>query len=164
VCSTSGTLGPAPVPAEGWMAKAEGLAGSGASGGVDAWSVVASAPADRVLTMRSWILPRGGRQTVGGNRARRWTPTQPPDDSSPLRREAAGGPPRKRTENLKTYCLHSPTDSTLQLFLRCYFYCHETRKEIRRLLTNRKPKDLQEPSVLSSHYCVSVSLQGVHYL
>jgi hypothetical protein len=36
VCSTSGTLGPAPVPAEGWMAEAEGLTGSGASGGVDA--------------------------------------------------------------------------------------------------------------------------------
>jgi hypothetical protein len=36
VCLTSGTLGPAPVPAEGWTAEAEGLAGSGASGGVDA--------------------------------------------------------------------------------------------------------------------------------
>jgi hypothetical protein len=36
VCSTSGTLGPVPVPAEGWTAEAEGLAGSGASGGVDA--------------------------------------------------------------------------------------------------------------------------------
>jgi hypothetical protein len=28
--------GPASVPAEGWMAEAEGLTGSGASGGVDA--------------------------------------------------------------------------------------------------------------------------------
>jgi hypothetical protein len=36
VCSTSVTLGPAPVPDEGWMAEADGLAGSGASGGVDA--------------------------------------------------------------------------------------------------------------------------------
>jgi hypothetical protein len=36
VCSTSGALGLAPVPAEGWMAEADGLAGSGASGGVDA--------------------------------------------------------------------------------------------------------------------------------
>jgi hypothetical protein len=35
VCSTSGMLGPAPVPAEGWMVEAEGLVGSGASGGVD---------------------------------------------------------------------------------------------------------------------------------
>jgi hypothetical protein len=35
VCSTSGALGPAPVPAEGWMAEADGLVGSGASGGVD---------------------------------------------------------------------------------------------------------------------------------
>jgi hypothetical protein len=34
VCSTSGTLAPAPVPAEGWAAEAEGLAGSGAGGGV----------------------------------------------------------------------------------------------------------------------------------
>jgi hypothetical protein len=76
VCSTSGTLASAPVPAEGWTAKAEGLASSGTGGGVVAWVVVASAPADRVLAMRSWILPRGGRQTVGGNRARRWTPTQ----------------------------------------------------------------------------------------
>jgi hypothetical protein len=36
VCLTSGTLGSAPVPAEGWMAEADGLTGSGASGGVDA--------------------------------------------------------------------------------------------------------------------------------
>jgi hypothetical protein len=36
VCSTSGALGPAPVPAEGWTAETDGLAGSGASGGVDA--------------------------------------------------------------------------------------------------------------------------------
>jgi hypothetical protein len=42
VCSTSGTLAPAPLPAEGWAAKAEGLAGSGAGGGVDAWAAVAS--------------------------------------------------------------------------------------------------------------------------
>jgi hypothetical protein len=34
VCSTSGALGPAPVPAEGWMADADGLAGSDASGGL----------------------------------------------------------------------------------------------------------------------------------
>jgi hypothetical protein len=62
---------------------------------------VASASADRVLAMRSWILPQGGRQTVGGNQARRWTLTQQPlDESSPLRRKAAGGPPRKRTEKL----------------------------------------------------------------
>jgi hypothetical protein len=60
------------------MAEADGLAGSGASGGVDARAVVASAPADRVLAMQSWILSRGGRQTVGGNRARRWTATQQP--------------------------------------------------------------------------------------
>jgi hypothetical protein len=36
VCLTSGTLGLEPVPAEGWMAEAERLAGSGASEGVDA--------------------------------------------------------------------------------------------------------------------------------
>jgi hypothetical protein len=36
VCSTSGTLGPAPVPADCWIAEAEGLTGSGASRGVDA--------------------------------------------------------------------------------------------------------------------------------
>jgi hypothetical protein len=102
VCSTSGTLGPALVPAEGWMAEAEGLTSSGASGGVDARAVVASAPADRVLAMRSWILPRGGRQTVGGNRARRWTPTQqPPDYSSSLRRKATGGLPWKRAEKVR---------------------------------------------------------------
>jgi hypothetical protein len=69
-------LAPAMVPAEGWTAGTEGLAGFGAGGGVDAWGAVASVPADRVLAMRSWILPRGGRQTVGGNRARRWTLTQ----------------------------------------------------------------------------------------
>jgi hypothetical protein len=69
VCSTSGMLASAPVPAEGWAAGAEGLASSGAGGGVDAWATVASAPADHVLTIQSWILPRGGRQTVGGNRA-----------------------------------------------------------------------------------------------
>jgi hypothetical protein len=36
VCSTSGALSPAPVPAEGWTAEADGLAGSDASGGIDA--------------------------------------------------------------------------------------------------------------------------------
>jgi hypothetical protein len=71
VCSTSGALGPIPVPVEGWTAEADGLAGSDASVGIDAWAVVASAPAERVLAMRSWILPRGGCQTVGGNRAQR---------------------------------------------------------------------------------------------
>jgi hypothetical protein len=65
VCSTSGTLASAPVPAEGWTAEAEGLVGSDARGGVVSEAVVASTPADRVLAMRSWILPRGGRQTVG---------------------------------------------------------------------------------------------------
>jgi hypothetical protein len=36
LCSTSGALSPALVPAEGWMAEADGLAGSGANRGVDA--------------------------------------------------------------------------------------------------------------------------------
>jgi hypothetical protein len=53
VCSTSGALGPAPVPAEAWTTEAGGLAGSDASGGVDAWAVAASAPAERVLAMWS---------------------------------------------------------------------------------------------------------------
>jgi hypothetical protein len=97
VCSTTGTLAPAPVPAEGWSAEAEGLAGSGTGGGVVAWAAVDSAPTECVLAIRSWILPRGGRQTVGGNRARRWTPTQqPPDDSALLRRGHGRRPPRRR--------------------------------------------------------------------
>jgi hypothetical protein len=33
------------------------LAASGAGGGVVAWAVVASAPADHVLALQSWILP-----------------------------------------------------------------------------------------------------------
>jgi hypothetical protein len=99
VCSTFGTLAPAPVPAEGWAVEAEGLAGSGAGGGVVAWAVVASAPAKRVLDIRSWILPRGGCQTVGGNQTRRWTPTQqPPDDSALLRRGHDRRSPRRQTE------------------------------------------------------------------
>jgi hypothetical protein len=99
VCSAFGTLAPAPVPAEGWTTEAEGLAGSGASGGVDTRAVVALAPADRVLAMRSWILPRGGRQTVGGNRARRRTPTQqPPECTALLRRGHGRRPPRRRTK------------------------------------------------------------------
>jgi hypothetical protein len=43
VCSTSGTLGPAPVPTEGWMAETEGLAGSELAEG---------------LTSESWWLQR----------------------------------------------------------------------------------------------------------
>jgi hypothetical protein len=79
------------------------LAGSGARGGVVAWVVVASARADRFLAMRSWILPRGGRQTVGGNRARRWTPTQqPPYGSALLRRGHGRRPPQRRTERSTT--------------------------------------------------------------
>jgi hypothetical protein len=85
-------LAPAPVPAEGWAAEAEGLAGSGAGGGVVAWAAVASAPVERVLAIRSWILSRGGRQTVGGNRARRWTPTQQPPDSPPSEGVTTEGP------------------------------------------------------------------------
>jgi hypothetical protein len=53
-------------------------------------------------------------KTVGGNQARRWTPTQqPPGNPSPLRRKAAGGPPRKRAEKLWT-CYY------LRYLYRCY--------------------------------------------
>jgi hypothetical protein len=100
VCSTSGILAPAPVPSKGWTAEAEGLVGSCARGGVDAWVIVASARADRVLAMRSWILPRGERQTVGGNRAQRWTPTQCPLKALPSSKgDTAEGPPRRRAES-----------------------------------------------------------------
>jgi hypothetical protein len=43
--------------------------------------------------MRSWILPRGGLQTVGGNRARRWTPTQQPPESPPTSEGERGRSP-----------------------------------------------------------------------
>jgi hypothetical protein len=36
VCSTSGAFGPTPVPAEGWAAEADGMAGPDADGGIDA--------------------------------------------------------------------------------------------------------------------------------
>jgi hypothetical protein len=39
-----------------------------------------------------------------------------------------------------------------------------TKTEQERFSANRRPKNWQRPSVLSSHYRVSVSLQGVHYL
>jgi hypothetical protein len=39
-----------------------------------------------------------------------------------------------------------------------------TGKETRKYSVDRRPKDKRTPSVLSSHYSVSVSLQGVHYL
>jgi hypothetical protein len=100
VCLTSGTLAPAPVPAEGWAAEAKGLAGSGAGGGVVTWATVASAPIERVFAIWSWILPRGGRQTIGENWARRWTPTQQPlDVSAPLRRGHGRRPPRRQMEH-----------------------------------------------------------------
>jgi hypothetical protein len=57
VCSFSGTLAPTPVPTEDWAAEADGLAGSGGGGGVVAWAAVASAPAECVLAIWSWILP-----------------------------------------------------------------------------------------------------------
>jgi hypothetical protein len=60
-------LASAPVPTEGWTAEAEGLVGSGAGGGVVSWAAEASAPTECVLAIRSCILPRGGRQTFGGN-------------------------------------------------------------------------------------------------
>jgi hypothetical protein len=44
---------PGTGPAEGWTTDADGLAGSDASGGIDARAVVASAPAERVLAMWS---------------------------------------------------------------------------------------------------------------
>jgi hypothetical protein len=52
----------------------------GRGAGVGAGVAVASGPAERVLAIQSWILPRGGRQTIGGDRARRWTSTQQPPD------------------------------------------------------------------------------------
>jgi hypothetical protein len=39
-----------------------------------------------------------------------------------------------------------------------------TIKETEKYSADRRPKDQQAPSVLSSHYSVSVSLQGAHYL
>jgi hypothetical protein len=38
------------------------------------------------------------------------------------------------------------------------------KENTREHLADRRPKELRLPSVLSSHYSVSVSLQGVHYL
>jgi hypothetical protein len=103
VCSTSGMLTPAPVSAEGWEAEAEELAGSGAGGGFVAWAAVASTPAECVLAIRSWILPLGGRQTVGGNWAQRWTPTQqPPENTALLRRRHGRRPPRRRAKQYLT--------------------------------------------------------------
>jgi hypothetical protein len=40
----------------------------------------------------------------------------------------------------------------------------ENKTESKETLCKPKAVDWQEPSVLSSHYSVSVSLQGVHYL
>jgi hypothetical protein len=56
---------------------------------------------------------------VGGNRARRWTPTQqPPDDSSPLRRKAAGGPLRSGWRNYRLATAFTP----LLILHFVYFY------------------------------------------
>jgi hypothetical protein len=41
---------------------------------------------------------------------------------------------------------------------------NNTGKETEKYSVDQRPKDKQTPSVLSSHYSVSVSLQGVHYL
>jgi hypothetical protein len=41
---------------------------------------------------------------------------------------------------------------------------NSTRNETRMDSVDRRPKDKRSPSVLSSHYSVSVSLQGVRYL
>jgi hypothetical protein len=38
------------------------------------------------------------------------------------------------------------------------------KENTREYLADRRTKELRLPSVLSSHYSVSVSLQGVHYL
>jgi hypothetical protein len=61
-----------------------------------------------------------------------------------------------------------PSLPLLMLLTACfylnYFYYYETAKGKAKHLANRKPKDKLEPSALSSHYCVSVLLQGVHYL
>jgi hypothetical protein len=41
---------------------------------------------------------------------------------------------------------------------------NRTAKETKKYSTDRRPLNLRKPSALSSHYSVSVSLQGVHYL
>jgi hypothetical protein len=107
---------------------------------------VASAPAKRVLAMWSWILPRGGRQTVGGNRARR-------ADADTTAPRVLSLPSLATTRLL---LLLAQEEEMLKL--------NNTVKETREYSVDRRPKDQLLPSVLSSHYSVSVSLQGVHYL
>jgi hypothetical protein len=78
------------------------LAASGAGAG----AAVASAPAERVLTIQSWIIPQDGRQTVGENWARRWTLTRQPPDmlSSPPK----GIRPKDPSEANRIILLESP--------------------------------------------------------
>jgi hypothetical protein len=59
-------------------------------------------------------------------------------------------------------CFHKATTSTCARGGNAKL--NRTVKETRKYSEDRRPKDQQMPSALSSHYSVSVSLQGVHYL
>jgi hypothetical protein len=96
----------------------------------------------------------------------------PDDDSPPLGWDHVGGNRVRRVDADTTapWSLSLPSATTARLLLQLgrgkenAEILNYTGKEIRKRLVNRRPKDRQTPSVLSSHYSVSVSLQGVHYL
>jgi hypothetical protein len=115
LCSTSGVLAPVPVSAEGWTAEAEVLADSGMGAGAGARAAVASAPVKRILAIRSWILPQGGSQIVGGDQALRWTPTQQPLDMQGYPQK--GIRPKAPSETSATTQLGLPSQSNLLLLL-----------------------------------------------
>jgi hypothetical protein len=131
--SPSRTLAPAPVPAEGWAAEAEGLAGSGAEGGVVAYAAVASAPAKRVLVIQSWILPRGGRQTVGGDRAEGGRRQNSPLTSPPPPKESQPKAPSEAKGTHNGYLYPHYASLTMlrldYLYFYYYNYCFTLRKE-----------------------------------
>jgi hypothetical protein len=85
-------------------------------------------------------------QLVGGNRARRVDA----DTTAPRVLSLPS------LASVRLLLLLSRGKETLRL--------NRTVKETMKHSTDRRPKDRQTPSVLSSHYSVSVSLQGVHYL
>jgi hypothetical protein len=75
-----------------------------------------------------------------------WTPTQQPPEFSPSLHSALA----------RFLLLLERGEKTIKL--------NRTERETRKYSADRRSQDQQMPSVLSSHYSVSVSLQGVHYL
>jgi hypothetical protein len=91
------------------------------------------------------------------------SPLSAPHSSEVEQPEAPLGDERRDYGPATTFATLLTLHFTLYFYLE-YPYYYKIVKEKTKYLTSRKPKTKLVPSVLSFYYCVSVLLQGAHYL